>query len=165
MCCHAFNLQNVYCKCCQCCCKCCKCLGFIVVSIQSSHISPSKCRCSSPFGTLMSCSLLTPWPCSLNCPSCGDVICGISCLCSFCCVSYGNVICGIVVVSLTTYITVGITLTIVGIADGSIMPLIIFCALKFVLSCSLFTLKLEAPPSTLFFLFKTLLGKFATTFF
>jgi hypothetical protein len=30
-----------------------------MVSIQSSHTSPSKCRCSSPSGNLMSCSFLT----------------------------------------------------------------------------------------------------------
>jgi hypothetical protein len=46
------------------------------------------------------------------------------------------------------------------------MPLINFCALAFVFSCSLLTLELEAPPSSaLFFLLKTLIGDFATTFF
>jgi len=55
--------------------------------------------------------------------------------------------------------------TIVGIINGSTFPLIIFCALKFIFSCSLFTPKLEALPSTLFFLLGALLGKIATTFF
>jgi hypothetical protein len=71
---------------CVCCCyyckyyyKCWKCFELAMVSIQYSHTSPSKCRCSLPFRNLMSCSLLTPWLCSLNYPSCGNVICGISC--------------------------------------------------------------------------------------
>jgi hypothetical protein len=46
-----------YCCCCKC---CCKCFGLAMVSIQSSHTSPSKCKCSSHSGNLMSCSLLTP---------------------------------------------------------------------------------------------------------
>jgi hypothetical protein len=38
-----------------CCCKCYyKCCGLPMVSIQSSYTSPSKCKCSSPFGNLMS---------------------------------------------------------------------------------------------------------------
>ncbi len=83
---------------CCCCYKCgCKCFRLAMVSIQSSHISPSKCRCSLPSGNLMSCSLLTPWFCSLNYLSCGDVIYGISCLCSFGCLSCGDVIYGIIV--------------------------------------------------------------------
>jgi hypothetical protein len=51
-----------YCCCCCCCkwcCKCWKCCGLAMVSIQSSYTSSSKCRCSSPFGNLVSCSLLT----------------------------------------------------------------------------------------------------------
>jgi len=121
-----------------------------MVSIQSSHTSPSKCRFSSPFGNLMSCSLLTPWLCSLNYLSCGNVIYGISCVCSFGYLSCGDVIYGIVVVYLTAC-------TIIGTINGSIFPLIIFCALKFVLSCSLFTHELEALPSSpLFFLLKHL---------
>jgi hypothetical protein len=43
------------CVCCcsyKCYCKIWKCFGLIVVSIQSSHASPSKCRCSSPLETL-----------------------------------------------------------------------------------------------------------------
>ncbi len=60
----------VYCCCCyKCCCKCCKCFRLVMVSIQSSHTSPSKCRCSSPSRNLMSCSFLIPWFCSLNCLS------------------------------------------------------------------------------------------------
>ncbi len=122
-----------------------------MVSIQSSHTSFLKCKCSSPFGNLMSCSLLTPWLYSLNCFSCGNVICGISCLCSLSCLSYGNVICGTATISL-------ITCTTIGTANGSTLPLIILCALKSMLSCSFFILELEAPPfSTLLFLLKTLL--------
>jgi hypothetical protein len=50
--------------------------------------------------------------------------------------------------------------------NGSTLPFIIFCALKFVLSYSLFTPEPKAPPSsTLFFLLKALLKKFAITFF
>jgi hypothetical protein len=46
------------------------------------------------------------------------------------------------------------------------MPFIIFYALKSMLSCSFFTLEPEVPPSsTLFFLLRTLLGKFAIAFF
>ncbi len=46
------------------------------------------------------------------------------------------------------------------------LPLIIFCALKYVFSCSLFIVGLEVPPSsTLFFLLKALLGKYAAPFF
>ncbi len=41
-----------------------------------------------------------------------------------------------------------------------------FCALRFVLSCSLFTFEPKAPPSsTLFFLSIALLGKFVVAFF
>jgi hypothetical protein len=67
------------CVCCCWCCKCCKCwkcCGLLVVSIQSSYTSPSKCKCSSPFGDLVSCSLLTFCLCYLSCLSCGHVICG-----------------------------------------------------------------------------------------
>jgi hypothetical protein len=73
-----------------------------VVSIQSSHTSPSKCRCSSPSGNLMSCYLLSPWLYSHNCLSCDDVICGISSLYSLGCLSYGNVNYGTIEVCLTT---------------------------------------------------------------
>jgi hypothetical protein len=67
---------------------------------------------------------------------------------------------------LVAYTTVSNTLTIVGTVDGSTLPLIIFCAPTFVLSCSLFTLELEAPPSsTLFFLLQAFFGEFVTTFF
>jgi len=82
-----------------------------------------------------------------------------SCLCSLGCLFCGDVIYGIVVIYLTTCTTVGIV-------DGSILPLITFCAFKSMLSCSLFTPELEVPPSsTLFFLLRTLLGKSVTTFF
>jgi hypothetical protein len=56
--------------------------------------------------------------------------------------------------------------TTIGTVDGSTLLLIVSCAFKFVLSCSLITLELEAPPSSiLFFLLRTLLGEFTTTFF
>ncbi len=137
-----------------------------MVSIQSSHISHSKCRCSSPSGNLMSYSLLTPWLYSFSCLFFGDVICGISCLCSLGCLSYGDVIYGTTTICLTACITSDTTLTTIGIVDGSILPLIIFCALKFVLSYSLFILEPKAPPSSiLFFLLRALFEKSATAFF
>jgi len=114
----------VYCYCYyKCCSKCHKCCGLVVVSIQSSYTFTSKCKCFSPFGNLVSCSLLTSWLCSFNYLSYGDVICGTSCLYSLCCVSCGVVIYGIFVVYL-------VACTIVGIVDGSIMLLIIFNAFK-----------------------------------
>jgi hypothetical protein len=129
-----------------------------VVSIQFSYESPSKCRCSPPSKNLVSCSLLTSWFYSLNCLSCGNVIYGTSCLCSFGCLSCGDVIYGTSTVCLATYTIVGTTCTIVGTTNGSILPLINFCALTSVLFCSLFTFKLETPPSsTLFFLLKNFL--------
>ncbi len=137
-----------------------------MVSIQSSHTSLSKCRCSSPFGNLMSCSFLTHWLFSLSCPSYGDVIYGISCLCSLGCLFCGDVICGIVVVYLTACTIINIALTIVGTVDGSTLPLIIFCAFKYVLSYSLFIFKPKAPPSsTLFFFLRALFGKYVAAFF
>ncbi len=137
-----------------------------MVSIQLSHTSPSKCKCSSPSGNLMSCSLFTPWLCSPSCFSCGNVICSISYLYSLDCLSYGDVICGTDVVYLTTCTIGGIALTTVGIVDGSTLPFIIFYALKFVFFCSLFTLNLEPPPSsTLFFLLKALLRESIVVFF
>jgi hypothetical protein len=46
------------------------------------------------------------------------------------------------------------------------VPFIIFCAFESMLSFSLFTPKLEAPPSsTLFFLLRTFFGEFVATFF
>jgi hypothetical protein len=137
-----------------------------MVSIQSSHTSLSKCKCSSPFGNLMSCSLLTPWLCSLICFSYGNVIYGVSCLYSLNCLSRGDVIYGTTRVYIIAYTTVGIALTTVGTIDGSILPFIIFCAFKFVLLCSLFTSEPKAfPSSTMFFLLKALLGEFVATFF
>ncbi len=133
-----WTCNHCYC-CCKCCCKCWKCFGLEVVSIRSSHTSLSKCRCSSHFGNLMSCSFLTPWLCSFSCFSYGDVIYGISCFCSLDYLFYGDVICGIIVVCLTTCTIVGIALTTIGIIDGSTLPFIIFYALKYVFSCSLFT--------------------------
>ncbi len=137
-----------------------------MVSIQSSHTSPSKCRCSSPSKNLMSCSLLTPQLCSRSCLSCGNVIYGISCFCSLNYLFYGDVICGTIVICLTTWTISGIALTTIDITYSSILPFIIFCALKSMLSYSLFTPKLEAPPSsTFFFLLKAFLEEFDIVFF
>jgi hypothetical protein len=81
------------------------------------------------------------------------------CLCSLNYLSCGDVICGTIIVYLTTCTTVGTT-------NGSTLRLIIFCALKSVLSCSLFTFEPKAPlSSTLFFLLKALLGKSSATYF
>ncbi len=107
-----------------------------MVFIYFSHTSPSKCRCSSPFGNLMSCSFLTPWLYSLSYLSCGDVICGISHPYSLGCFSCGDVIRGIVVVCLIACTIGGIALTTIGTTNGSTLPLIIFCALKYVFSYS-----------------------------
>jgi hypothetical protein len=76
-----------YCCCYKCCSKCYKCCGLTMVSIQFSYTFASKCRCSSPFENLVSCSL--------GYLSHGDVICGTFYFCSFSYVSYGVVICGI----------------------------------------------------------------------
>ncbi len=111
-------------------------------------------------------SSLTSCLCSLNCLSYGDVIYGTTCLYSFSCVSCGVVICGISIVYMATCTIVNIALTNVGTTDGSIPPLIIFSAFRFVLSYSLFIPELEVPPSsTLFFLLKTLLGESVIAFF
>ncbi len=117
-----------------------------MVSIQSSHTSPSKYRCSSHLGNLMSCSLLTPWLYSHKCFSCGDVIYNISCFYSLSCLSCGDVICGTSIIYLTPYTIVGTTLTTIGTIDGSALPFI-FSTFKYVFSCSLFTpsLKLLLP--------------------
>jgi len=57
-------------------------------------------------------------------------------------------------------------LPLLGIADGSILPLIIFYALKYVFSYSFFIPKPEAPPfSTLFFLLRALPGESVAAFF
>ncbi len=101
----------------------------------------------------MTCSLFACWLYSLNYLSYEDVIYGTSSLCSFSCVSNGVGIYGISAIYLTTC-------TIVGIAYGSILPLIIFYALNSMLSCSLFTLEPKVlPSSTLFFLLRALLKK------
>jgi hypothetical protein len=84
---------------------------------------------------------------------------GISCLCSLGYLSCGDVTCGTITVYLTAYTTVGT-------ANGSTPFFIIFYALKFMFSCSLFTLEPEAPlSSTLFFLLRALLGKSIANFF
>ncbi len=137
-----------------------------MVSIQSSYRSPLKCKYSSPFGNLVSCTLLTSCLCSLNCLCYGDVIYGTSYLYSLNCLSYGDVNCGTFVVYVATYTIVGTTHTIVGITYGSTLPLIIFCALVYVLSCSLFILEFKAlPSSTLFFFLKELLRESTIAFF
>ncbi len=136
-----------------------------MVSIQSSYTFPSKCKCSSPFGNLVSCSSLTSCLYSLNCFSYGHVICGTSCLCSLSFVFCGIVIYGIFEVHLPTYTIVGTAFTTIGIANGFTPPFIIFCALKSLLSCSFFTPQFKAPPSLiLFFLLRTLLGEFCCNF-
>jgi len=148
-----------------------------VVSIQSSYTFPWKCKCSSPSKNLIPCSPLTSYLFFRSCPSYGDVICGTFCFCSFNYLSYGNVICGTSCFCSFNYFSYGdviygtsivyiVSCTIVSIADGSTLPFIILCAFTFVLSCSLFILKLEVPPlSILFFFLTTLLGEFAATFF
>jgi hypothetical protein len=84
---------------------------------------------------------------------------GISCFCSLSYLSWGDVIWGTIAVYLTTYTTVGTT-------NGSTLLFIIFYALKFMLSCSLFTLEPQALlSSTLFFVLRALLGKFVADFF
>ncbi len=88
-----------------------------------------------------------------------NVICGTSYLCSLKSLSYKDVIYGTSTICLVAY-------TIVGIACGSTLSLIIFCALTFLLSYSLFILEHKAPIfSTLFFLSKSFLGKFDVAFF
>jgi len=137
-----------------------------VVSIQSSYTFPSKCRCSSPFGNIVLCSSLISWFYSFSNLSCGDVICGTSCLYSLDHVSCGIIICGISSVCPIAYTTIGIAITTIGIANGSTLPLIIFCALRYVFSYSLFILELEVPPSsTLFFLLRSLFGESIVAFF
>ncbi len=137
-----------------------------MVSIQSSYTFASKCRCSSPFENLMSCSFLTSWLYSLNYLFCEDAIYRTSSLCPLNYVFCGVGIYGISAVCLATCATIGITLTIVGTTYGSTMPLIIFYALKFVLSCFVFTPKLEAPPSsTLLFLLRSFLRESIVAFF
>jgi len=150
----------VYYYCCyKCCSKCCKCYELALVSIQSSYTFASKCKGFSPSKNLVSCSLLTSWLCSLSFFSCGDVIYGISCLYSLSCVSCGVGIYGIFSICL-------VACAIVGTTNGSTLPFIIFCALKFMLSYSLSIPKLKVPPSsTLLFLLRTLIGEFAITFF
>jgi hypothetical protein len=113
-----------------------------VVSIQFSSTSPSKCKCYSLFGNLMSCSFLISSFYSLNC------------------LSYGDVIYDIPRVFLIAYAIISTVITIVGTTYGSILPL------KCILSCSVFILEPEAPPSsTLFFLLRTLIGESMATFF
>ncbi len=136
-----------------------------MVSIQSSH---------TPFKVQM---FLTRWKpyvmfpfnsltLLLGCPSCGNVIYGISCLYSLSCLFCGDVIYGTIIVCLIAYITISTTITTIGTSNGSILPLIIFYAFKYVLSYSLFIPKPEAPPSsTLFFILRELCGKFVAIFF
>ncbi len=119
-----------------------------MVSIQSSYMSPFKCKCSSPFGNLVSCSLLTFCLYSLSCLSCGDVICGTS------------------AVYMAACTTISTTYTNVGTLDGATLPFITFCALTSMFSCSRLTFEPKGPPSsTLFFLLRALLGDSIVAFF
>jgi hypothetical protein len=121
------------------------------------HLHP-KCRCSSPFGNLVSCSLLISSLYSLNHLFCGDVICGTSYLYSLSCLSCGDVICGTFTVYLATYTTIGTK-------DGSTLPVIILCAFPSMISRS-FIPKPKAPlSSTLFFLLRALLKNYVAAFF
>ncbi len=135
-----------------------------MVSIQSSY-TLSKCKCSTPFGNLMSCSLLNFWFCSLNYFSCGDVIYGTFCFSSLSCPFCGDVIWGTSIVYMVTCTTISTTCTTINIAYGSTLPLIIFCALTYVVFCSFFIEPKTPLSSTLFFILKALLVEFATTFF
>jgi len=93
------------------------------------------------FGNLVPCSFLTSCLCSFSYLSCGDVICA-------------------------TFAVYLVACTTNGIVDGSGLPLIIFCALGFELSCSFFTLKPKtSPSSTLFFLLWTFFSEFIIAFF
>jgi hypothetical protein len=108
--------------CYKCCSKSHKCCGLAMVSIQSSYTFASKCKCFSPFGNLVSCSLLTSWFYSFNCFSCGDVICGTSYLCSLNCVSYGVVICGNSIVCLATCTTLTLPLPLLALYMVPLCP-------------------------------------------
>ncbi len=67
---------------------------------------------------------------------------------------------GIFVVCLVAYTIVGTTHTTIYSAYGSTLPLIIFLALKYMLSCSFFTYEPKAlPSSTMFFLLIIFLGE------
>ncbi len=117
-------------------------------------MSPSKCRCSSPFGNLMSCSLLTFCLYSLSCLSYGDVICGTSTWCLVACTTIG-----------ITYTIVGTIYTIVGIVNGATLPSLFFYALTFMLLCSLLPKPKASPSSTFIFLLRALLGDSAISLF
>ncbi len=137
-----------------------------MVSIQCSYISPSKWKFSSPFRNLVPYSLLTSYFYFISYLSCGDVICSTSYLCSFSCPSCGDVIYGTSTVCLVAYTIVGITCTINGNVDGSILLPIIFSTFVYVFSFSLFTLKPKASPcSTMFFFLWTFIGEFVVAFF
>jgi hypothetical protein len=110
-----------------------KCCGLAMVSILSSYTFPSKCKCSSSFRNLVSCSSLTSYVCSLSCLFYGDVIYGTSYLCSLGSLSCGDIICDTFVVCLVACIIVGTTHTIIGTENGSILPFIIFYAHTYVL--------------------------------
>ncbi len=80
--------------------------------------------------------------------------------------SCGDVIYGIARVYLTAYTTISTILTIVGTTYGSTFPLIIFYALKSILSYSVFIIEPKAPTSsTLLFHLRTLLGESMAAFF
>jgi len=103
---------------------CCKCYELSLLSIQSSYMSPSVNGCSSTYGNLVSCSLLT------------------FCLCSLICLWYGDDICGILAFYLPAC-------TNVGTIDGATLPFINFWTLAFTFSYSFLFLDLEATPSSI----------------
>ncbi len=114
----------------------------------------------------MSCSFLTSWLYSLSYFSYGTIIYGTFCVNSFNYPSCGDVICGTSIIYLAACTPISITHTIVGTINGSTLPLIIFCALTFVLSFSYFIPVPKAfLSSTLFFFLRAFFGKSATTFF
>jgi hypothetical protein len=65
----AYKPSCVCCCCYKCCYKCWECFGLLVVSIQSSHTSPLKCRWFSPSRNLISCVM---WRMSIKDASCSS---------------------------------------------------------------------------------------------
>jgi len=103
-------------------------------------MSPSIYGSSSSFGDLVSFSFFIICLCSLIRLSCEDNIYDASALCLLACTN-------------------------VGITNGATLPFIILWPLASVLSYSFLAPNPKVPPSsTLPFLFRTLLGNFATTF-
>jgi hypothetical protein len=137
-----------------------------VVFIQSSYISPSKCKCSSPSKNLVSCSFLISCLYSLNCFSYGYVICGTSCLCSLSYLSCGDVICGTSIFIWLHVPLLALPIPLLALQMVPLHPSSFSMPLIFVLSCSLYTLEPKVPPSsTLLFVLRTFLCEYTTTFF